>query len=92
VPNPLPSGGEFYLSGSPTSLTPGLVDDGLVMTAGGQEIFRHDYGAAGRPTPALVLVPRTALAPWAGQVVTVKFVDFHGSVTQASPLYLLWQP
>jgi len=92
LPNPLPAGGAFYLSGSPTGLAPGLVDDGLIIKAGGQEIFRHDYGAAGRPTPALVPVPRTVLDPWAGQAVTVQFVDFHGSVTQASPLYPLWQP
>ncbi|HEY1011965.1 MAG TPA: alpha/beta hydrolase [Herpetosiphonaceae bacterium] len=92
LPNPLPAGGAFYLSGSPAALTPGLVDDGLIMTAGGQEIFRHDYGATTRPTPALVPVPRAALAPWAGQAVTVRFVDFHGSVTQASALYLVWQP
>ena len=85
VPMPLPSGGTFWLSASPTGLAAAVVDDAVVVRAGNAIVFQHDYGAAGPPTPALVAVPASQLAPWAGQTLTVAFEDRHGGVIGASP-------
>ena len=62
------------------------------MLAGDTEIFSYDYGNQNIVTPQLVEVPRTVLAPYAGQSLTVKFVDVYGYAVHATPMYLIWVP
>lgn len=92
IPSSLPVGGIFYLSASPLTLEPTVVDDKVVFRANGTAIFSHDYSTSGHPTPAVVQVPRSVLESVAGQPVTVEFVDVYGVLVSASPMYLIWQP
>lgn len=92
IPSSLPMGGIFYLSASPSTLEPTIVDDKVVFQANGTAIFSHDYSTSGDPTPAVVQVPRSVLESVAGQPVTVEFVDVYGVLVSASPMYLIWQP
>ena len=89
LPSDLPATGTYYLSASPTSVMPSLVDDAVVLSANSTQIFRHEYST---PNSAIVTVPYATLAPYAGQSITVQFNDVYGSVVQASPMYLIWVP
>ena len=90
IPATLPSGGRFYLSSSPTSAQPALVDDELRMLDGATTIFTYVYSTS-RPVPQLVEVPRATLAAVAGQPVTVQFADRYSGEVQSTPMYLIWQ-
>jgi hypothetical protein len=90
IPAELPAGGRFYLSSSPTSAQPALVDDELLMLHGATTIFSHVYSTS-RPVPQLVEVPRATLAAVAGQTVTVQFADRYSGEVQSTPMYLIWQ-
>jgi hypothetical protein len=90
IPAELPAGGRFYLSSSPTSAQPALVDDELRMLNGATTIFSHVYSTS-RPVPQLVEVPRATLAAVAGQTVTVQFADRYSGEVQSTPMYLIWQ-
>lgn len=89
LPSDLPATGTYYLSASPTSVMPSLVDDAVVLYANSTQIFRHEYST---PNSAIVPVPYATLAPYAGQSITVQFNDVYGSVVEASPMYLIWVP
>ncbi|MCA0350989.1 MAG: FG-GAP repeat protein [Chloroflexi bacterium] len=89
LPSDLPATGTYYLSASPTSVMPSLVDDAVVLYANSTQIFRHEYST---PNSAIVTVPYATLAPYAGQSITVQFNDVYGSVVEASPMYLIWVP
>lgn len=92
IPPSLPVGGRFYLSASPSTLKPTVVDDKVVFRVGGTVIFSYDYSTSGHPTPAIVQVPRSVLESVAGQPVAVEFIDVYGVLVSASPMYLIWQP
>lgn len=89
LPSDLPETGTYYLSASPTSVMPSLVDDAVIVYANSTQIFRHEYST---PNLAIVTVPYATLAPYAGQSITVQFNDVYGSVVEASPMYLIWVP
>ena len=92
IPAQLPSGGHFYFSGSPTSVTEILVDDGLFVLLNGVESFSYDFSADGSPTPAIVEIPRAVVETWAGQQIVVEYRDIYGFVVQADEIWLIWAP
>ncbi|HYF64120.1 MAG TPA: hypothetical protein VD886_14960, partial [Herpetosiphonaceae bacterium] len=92
LPAALPATGRYVLSSRPDGVSPALVDDGIVLSAGVTELFRYDYGAGGQPQPQVVEIPLAALAPRAGQAITAQLQDLHGSLIAASAVYLIWVP
>jgi FG-GAP-like repeat len=92
LPVALPPGGTFYLSASPSTPEPAVIDDAIVMRANGMTVFSYDYSTKGHPTATLVQVPRAVLEVVAGQPLTIEFVDVYGDSVGSSPIYLIWQP
>ncbi|RME44389.1 MAG: PKD domain-containing protein, partial [Caldilineae bacterium] len=92
IPSQLPTGGKFYFSGSATTPTEIVVDDGLFVLLNGQESFTYDFSTSGRPAPAMVEVPRSVIATWAGKQVVVEYRDLYGAIVQADEIWLIWVP
>jgi hypothetical protein len=92
VPTPLPSGGHFYLSSNPTTLTEVLVDDKIVLLLGGEEVFSRNFSTSGSPQAAIVEIPRSVMGQLAGQTVPVQYRDVYGELIEASEMWIIWQP
>jgi hypothetical protein len=92
VPADLPLGGHFFFSSRPDQITTVLVDDELAMLLDGVEVFAHDFSTSGRPTSAIVEVPRSVMAQLAGQFVTIEYRDVYSAVVEASEMWLIWTP
>jgi hypothetical protein len=92
VPTPLPSGGHFYLSSNPTTLTEVLVDDKIVLLLRGEEVFSHNFSTGGSPQAAIVEIPQSVMGQLAGQTVPVQYRDVYGHLVEASEMWIIWQP
>jgi hypothetical protein len=93
VPASLPSGGHFYLSTQPYTLTPVLVDDGLFVLLNGNEVFRRDFSAGhAYPTAAVIELPRATVEQWAGRIIAVEYRDIYAQYVYASNMWLIWMP
>jgi hypothetical protein len=84
---PLPTGGHFYLSASPTSVAPVQVDDELAISVAGQEVYVRFL-----TYPRTVELPRSLVEDWGTQPVTVTFRDAYGAVIGSQPVWLIWLP
>jgi hypothetical protein len=92
VSSPLPSGGHFYLSSNPTTLTEVVVDDKIALLLGGEEIFIYNFSVSGSPQAAIVEIPRSVMGQLAGQTVRVEYRDVYGVWVEASEMWLIWLP
>jgi hypothetical protein len=92
VPSPLPPGGHFYLSSDPSMLTEVLVDDKIVLSVGGEEVFIYNFSLSGSPQAAIVEIPRAVMEQLAGHDVRVEYRDVYSYQVEASEMWLIWQP
>jgi hypothetical protein len=92
VPSPLPPGGHFYLSSNPAMLAEVLVDDKIVLSVGGEEVFIYNFSLSGSPQAAIVEIPRAVMEQLAGHDVRVEYRDVYSYQVEASEMWIIWQP
>ena len=68
------------------------MDDELAIYMDGRQMFAFDYSTTGRPTPAIVEVPRATMERISGQTITVKYRDVYAALVGASDMWLIWVP
>lgn len=90
IPAQLPTGGQFYLSGSSTEVVPVIVDDRLTLGVNGQAIFTQDFGQP--PIGLVIPLEAATVAQMAGQTVTVIYQDVYGDQQGATAVWLIWVP
>lgn len=88
LPATIPAGGRIYLSASPSSLQPTLVDDRIIIRDGANVIFQHTYDIASNGE--LVEIPWEVINAASGHTLTINFVDVSAGLVGATPIYLIW--
>jgi hypothetical protein len=69
------------------------VDDELVFTWQGDEVFAKSFSQNGQPVqPEVVEIPRQTLTPLTGETVTVIYRDVYSAWVSATPLWLIHVP
>ncbi|ABX04574.1 MAG TPA: alpha/beta hydrolase [Herpetosiphon sp.] len=88
LPTTIPAGGHIYLSASPSSLQPTLVDDRIIIRDGANIIFQHTYDL--ESNGELVEIPWEVINAASGHSLTITFVDVSAGLVGATPIYLIW--
>jgi hypothetical protein len=93
VPDDLPGGGHFYLSSQRDAVAQVSVDDALVVSVEGEQVFEHLFSTeTTSPVPVVVELPRSVMEGLAGQTITVEYHDVYGVIVGASEMWLIWSP
>ena len=93
MPTNIPATGNFFLSSQPDSLSPILVDDELVLSLNGDELFTHNFSPSCQPLQEeTVALPRNIVEQLEGESVTVSYRDICGNEVKASAIWLIWVP
>ncbi|MBE2197708.1 MAG: PKD domain-containing protein, partial [Anaerolinea sp.] len=90
IPNTLPATGHFYLSTSPSALTPVIVDDKFLLTSDDTVYFTYLFSDGTPPQFATVEIPQTTLRALQGHTVTIAYQDVYGTLVRASEMWLIW--
>lgn len=93
MPETIPATGKFFLSSQPDSLSAILVDDELVLSLNGNELFTHNFSPDCQPLQEeIVSLPRNIVDQLNGESVTFSYRDTCGNEVQASAVWLIWVP
>ena len=89
----IPATGKFYLSTRENMLTPVKVDDKIVISLDGNELFSKQFSTNCQPVQSqIVEIPRNVVEQMAGELATVSYYDVCGSSVEASTIWLIWVP